>query len=51
MQSNAAVYEGDELVAKRLYPNCNIDIVQAKRNINSKGDGRGKVNEVIIKNY
>ncbi|MGK0555227.1 DNA adenine methylase [Macrococcus capreoli] len=26
-------------------------IVQAKRNINSKGDGRGAVNEVIITNY
>lgn len=31
--------------------NYNIHIVKAKRNINSKGDGRGKVKEVIVTNY
>ena len=51
MQSNAAVYEGGKLLAQTLYPHCNIDIIKAKRSINSKGDGRGKVDEVIIKNY
>lgn len=51
MQSNAAVYENGKLLAQTLYPHCNIDIIQAKRSINSKGNGRGKVDEVIIKNY
>ena len=34
-----------------LYKNYNIIRVQASRNINSKGDKRGKINELIIKNY
>lgn len=33
------------------YSNYNIDIVKAKRIINSKGDNRGEVNEVVITNY
>lgn len=36
---------------KELYKDYNIHIVQAKRNINSKGDSRGNVDELIIKNY
>lgn len=34
-----------------LYKDYNITIVQASRAINSKGDKRGKVNEVLVKNY
>ena len=34
-----------------LYKDFNIHIVEARRNINSKGTGRGKVEEVIITNY
>lgn len=34
-----------------LYKDYNITIVKAKRSINSKGDGRGNVNEVLVKNY
>lgn len=34
-----------------LYKGFNIKIVEAKRNINSKGSGRGNVEEVIITNY
>ena len=34
-----------------LYKDYNIDIVYAKRCINSKGDKRGNVEEVIIRNY
>lgn len=34
-----------------LYEGFNIKIVPANRNINSKGDGRGKVDEVLIMNY
>lgn len=36
---------------RELYKNFNIHIVNAKRNINSKSDGRGYVEEVIITNY
>ncbi len=34
-----------------LYHRFNIDIVRAARAINSKGNGRGKVNEVVVRNY
>lgn len=34
-----------------LYKGFNIHVVNARRNINSKGDGRGQVEEVIITNY
>ncbi len=36
---------------KNLYKDYNIHTVSAKRNINSKGDGRGCVQELLIKNY
>jgi len=36
---------------QELYKDFNIHIIEAKRNINSKGDGRGKVEEVIVTNY
>lgn len=39
-----------ELV-KELYKDYNIHVVEAKRNINSNGKKRGKVEEVIITNY
>lgn len=34
-----------------LYKDFNIHVIEAKRMINSKGDGRGAVEEVIITNY
>ena len=34
-----------------LYKDYDIHVINARRNINSKGDGRGKVEEVIIINY
>lgn len=34
-----------------LYRDYNVTIVQANRAINSRGDKRGKVNEVLVKNY
>jgi len=34
-----------------LYKGYNINVINARRNINSKGSGRGKVEEVIITNY
>ena len=36
---------------KELYKEFNIHVIEARRNINSKGDGRGKVQELIITNY
>lgn len=34
-----------------LYRDYNITIIQANRAINSKGDKRGKVSEVLVRNY
>jgi|SRR5699024_1633109 len=36
---------------KDLYKDYNISIVKAKRAINSKGNKRGEINEVLIRNY
>jgi len=36
---------------KEIYDWYKFKIVKARRNINSKGDKRGEVNEIIIKNY
>ena len=38
-------------LVKELYKDYNIHIIEAKRNINSNGKKRGKVEEVIITNY
>ena len=36
---------------KELYKDYNINVIEAKRNINSNGEKRGKVEEVIVTNY
>lgn len=36
---------------RELYKNYNIHVVQVARSINSKGSGRGKINELVITNY
>ena len=36
---------------KELYKNYTIDIVSAKRSVNSKADKRGEIEEVLIRNY
>jgi len=41
----------DTKFIKELYNDFNIHFVQAKRLINSKANGRGKINEVVITNY
>ena len=46
MESNS-----DTEFIKKLYPNHNIHIVRATRMINSKAEGRGKINELVIRNY
>ena len=39
------------IMINELYQGYNIHVIEAKRNINSKGEKRGKVEEVIITNY
>ena len=34
-----------------LYSNFNIKRVGAKRSINSKGQSRGKIKEILVRNY
>ncbi len=36
---------------QELYKDFNIHVVRARRSVNSRGDGRGKVEEVIVTNY
>lgn len=36
---------------KSLYPSYRVNTVKAARMINSKGTGRGKINELVITNY
>ena len=36
---------------RELYKDFNIHVIHARRSVNSKGDGRGAVEEVIITNY
>lgn len=39
------------MLINELYKDFNIHVIEAKRNINSNGNKRGKVEEVIITNY
>ena len=39
------------ILVNELYKDYNIHVIEAKRSINSKGNKRGKVEEVIITNY
>ena len=38
-------------LVNELYRDFNIHVIEAKRNINSDGKKRGKVEEVIVTNY
>ena len=38
-------------LVNELYKGYNIHVIEAKRNINANGNGRGNVEEVIITNY
>ncbi len=46
MESNS-----DTKFIKELYKEYNIHVVHAKRMINSNGNKRGKINEIVITNY
>ena len=41
----------DTLFVKELYGNYNVSTVKAKRLINSQANGRGEINEIIVRNY
>ena len=53
MESNSDPKNADEedLFFDELYAEFKIDRIQAARNINSKGSGRGKVSEILIISY
>jgi DNA adenine methylase len=36
---------------RELYSDFNFNIVKATRMINSKASGRGKVEEIVVRNY
>ena len=48
---HALLSNSDTPFINELYKEFQIDIVQANRNVNSKGDRRGKVNEVLVRNF
>lgn len=41
----------DHPLVHRLYDGFRIETVRARRRINSQGDGRGPINEVVVLNY
>jgi DNA adenine methylase len=36
---------------REIYKGFDFKIVKARRNVNSKGNGRGEVEEVVVRNY
>ena len=58
MCSEVDYFGGDFIVSnsksedffENLYSDYNIDYIKARRNVNSKGEGRGKVDEILIYN-
>jgi len=48
---NVMLSNNDTAYVRTLYQDFNIDNVKCGRSINSKGDKRGKVDEVIITSY
>ena len=53
LESNSDPKNADEedIFFDELYSGYQIDRIQAARNINSKGTGRGKVSEILIVSY
>ena len=44
-------YDVNDMFFDELYSDYNIIRVNAKRSINSKGNGRGSITEILVKNY
>jgi DNA adenine methylase len=40
-----------DFIRNELYKDYKIEIIKAKRAINSKGSGRGEIDEVLVRNY
>ncbi|MFR1709456.1 MAG: DNA adenine methylase [Clostridium sp.] len=53
IESNSDPKNSDEedIFFDELYSEFTIDRIMAARNINSKGTGRGKISEILIRNY
>jgi DNA adenine methylase len=47
----AMLSNSDTPAVRKLYRGFRVDTVLASRNINSRGDKRGKVGEVVVRNY
>ena len=45
------ISNSDHPLIRELYKDYYIKIVQARRSINSKGNKRGEINEVLVRNY
>ena len=41
----------DTPLIRKIFDGYNINVVKARRSINCKGNGRGKINELLILNY
>ena len=51
LYNNALFGSLKNTIKDELYKEFNIHVIEAKRNINSNGKKRGKVEEVIITNF
>lgn len=49
--SDPKILDENDNFFDELYKNYNIKRVFARRNINSKGNGRGKISEILVKNF
>jgi DNA adenine methylase len=47
----AMLSNSDTSAVRKLYSSFRLDAVSASRSINSRGDRRGKVGEVVVRNY
>ena len=48
---NFMLSNSDQPLIREMYSSFNIDVVECARAINSKGSKRGKISELIIRNY
>ena len=51
MGVNFMLSNSDTPISNELYSEYNVEKIYASRSINSKADGRGKIAEIIVRNY